>query len=388
LRYWWVRYREAAEALWEKWRYLLDWPRPQSPILPAHHNFVAEGVLKYAEVDGHTPRIRYPSVSHGDEVLADHVSELVDEVRSLLDRVYDRLGPYISGLEPWNEIYKLYHHMRKPKKGDPIYATDYGNPMAAIWFLTQLFLSPTPEDRVGLREVAAAESPIADHVVLGEEVRIKTRTRQVIIAREDYWDLFKDQIDDFDVVAFDITASAASPSELATILNEKYLKVVILCDTQAYRGAMVQTFYDIFYITTYVTCPYDPGDFHIIDCAKQHFGLEVFPGLWDYPPGIGYKRRDVWTYGWGRRYLISTLGYRYRAKGHIIEAPYDGCWKSAEILDKFLSFTPCNATEPFPWSKVYWLGKTDTDTPWWHEYPTVVDTFKALVGPEKVIVLG
>jgi len=364
LRYWWAKYREAATALWEKWRYLLDWPRSQSPILPSHHNFVAEGILKYAEADGHTPAIRYPSVEHGDEILADHVSELVDEVRSLLNRVYDRLGPYISYLEPWREIYRMYYRLRKPRRGDPIYATDYYYPMAIIHRLTQLFLSPMPEDYVILGEVA--------------------RTRRAIVAREDYWESFKDYIQDYDVVVFDITASAASPSELIEILSNKMVKVMILCDTQAYHGARIQTFYDIFYVSTFIretTCYWG---FYLADCARQHFGKGSMSSLYDYVPTSGYKRSDVAAYGWVYSDPSFNIAFRHLGRGHIIEVPYDGCWKDAYTLERCLSFMPCSGTEDFMWATVFWFGGTGTDQLSWHQYPTVVDTLKALVGAGNV----
>jgi len=165
------RFREAAQEFWQKWSNLIDWPRTQSVIMDTHHNFVAEGIIRYAEVEGFNPGIQYETVNPGDEVWAVHVSELVPPINTLLSRIEDNIGPYISGTEIWITIKYLAGKMNRPSRGDPILFSDYYYPMAVIYYLTLFFLSPLITEFLELVEGVSITPGLVDYLALKEETQ-------------------------------------------------------------------------------------------------------------------------------------------------------------------------------------------------------------------------
>ena len=360
------QFRKDAEEILNTWFALLDWPRTSSPILPIHYNFASDGLQKYAKKAGITVDLSCPRVRSEEEVLADHVIELASGCEKLVDELSEHLDPIFGGFSLWEEVKDLRRSLNKPKPKDPILYSDFYNPMKIIYNLTLLFLSPFSYDVGTLTETSGIV--------------------RAIVAPESYWNTFKNKIGNGDVIFFNLGTTVFAQEEMLNLLNSKNIKVVILLDTQMDLGSPAGSFKDLFYKSDFLT----GGPFYttpqLSDCAKAHFGVDRIHYIFDYPVDSEHKLPDVVRWFGDLDPELRGFDYRYFDVGHIIEAPYDGVWWDVDTLSHFLTFKPCHSGEQFEYNIIYWFGSTTTDMPGFHEYPTVVDTLKAMFGPKGVIV--
>lgn len=209
--------------------------------------------------------------------------------------------------------------------------------------------------------------------------------------------IVKSVLDNFDVLVFKPDTDVFSPSELKSILDNKFVKVMVTFDheTAGRQTRPIYTFKNIFYAVSWFTKTTNAAN-TLSPCAASWFSGLNIDTYYDFAPKGSDKVSDVTPWFWDSRKPSEFFGFKHFAKGFIIEVPHDGCWKTPEILDRYLSFWPCSPTAVFPYRRVFWfappvaglLPEGDGGTPLSYcQYGDVLETAKALFGADNVMYL-
>ena len=276
-------------------------------------------------------------VKYGDYYYADDHNLFVRSWKKLIeiDRVVVSYPPEFSKLE------KIVGQMSEIKPGD-FYLAMHHNLFAEAWEL---------QDKLN------AEAPKGDVIIL---------------PRHD-WDGMLDYAVDNAVVFVEVDIGTAAPTDVLDLLNSKKVKLIITVDTEPYHNSAVPAFKDIMFKVDKLTSTSAPNYFTIYQSHDaKHFESSTVPGLYDYLIDKDDHAPDVtrWTSG------TDYYAYKYVGKGVLVEVPRDGCWKTVNILDKYILWKPCSYPEYWTVSRVILITVTTTDMPSAHEYPTFDETLK------------
>ena len=209
----------------------------------------------------------------------------------------------------------------------------------------------------------------------------------VIVVDENDWDTAKKYLTDWAVIFINIDIPTVSSTELLEAIKDYFTKWFVLVDTQPYHGGYCGAWYHILYKVVNLTkVTIAPTEYEIYyDFDRAHFGMDKMPVLWDYPIYSGDKYGMNWTpflrvpesltydlsRSWVSRGIAGPQGI-----SHLVETPFDGCWRTVDLLGKFIFWYFEHYPDLWQPTNIIHLAHDSTSYPSWHEYPTLSETLK------------
>lgn len=316
----------------------------------------------------------------------DHVDNWKEQVQLLKERIsaYPEIEPLVSQLED------IVSKMRYVSEGDYYYADDH-NLFVQAW---RTKLEIDKEMLPGDSDVAQLESVVsqmrevkpgdfyyamhhnlfADAWDIQERINAKLPRGAAIVLDKGDWSGMLQYAIDGAVVLVGVSIGTATPSDVLSLLNDREIKLHVLIDTQPYHKQYCGAFKDILYAVDHFTGAGSGSTTIYWDHDRSYFGTTDIETLYDYFPKNEDRAPDCtnWT-----EPNPDYYAYKYVGKGVVVELPYDGSWKSVDWLDKYIWWKPCKYPETWKATRVIVISGTETDTPAWHEYPTLDETLKA-----------
>ena len=195
----------------------------------------------------------------------------------------------------------------------------------------------------------------------------------IYLFKENDWATAKQYVDDYSIIFCWMTIPTLSADEVRQLVATKKVVFVIEVDTQPYYPYNAPAWFGVFYTAV---APYycDSCVSNVTDPDFQRFLGSSVPCLIDYNVSLSYKVLDVknWTgdsCGWG---------YKRYEQGAIIEVPYDGYWKDADWLGKYvdaISNIFLGVSRP---ARILYLGHYISGSPAWHACYPIDACWKAL----------
>jgi hypothetical protein len=209
-------------------------------------------------------------------------------------------------------------------------------------------------------------------VGLGAETSKKWVGAEVYLFNTGDWSKAKQYIIDYTVIFVDETIGTLPSSDVASLVANNYVVFVVMVDTGPYYPLKAPAFYNVFYtVEAPPSCGGGGGDqwYPVVDPSFANFLGSSVPSNVDYLISVGYKVSGTvqWCNG------SCGYGYKKYARGSIIEVPWDGVWKNADWLGKYIdAISNVLLNIPYP-LRILYLSDYYSSIPEWHEqYPADV----------------
>jgi hypothetical protein len=190
------------------------------------------------------------------------------------------------------------------------------------------------------------------------------------------WDSAREYVADDTIVFVNIDISTLPADEVRQLLATRRVVFMVMIDTQPYYPLPAPAFYNVFYtVEKPGTCSklyYDTTD----PCFKSVLG-ETIPVLYDYQVSRNQKVADaVWWAGVPE--YMCNYSYKLYNAGAIVEVPFDGTWKSADWLGKYVDVVRKCVLPSLQPRSIIWLAYQGSGIPEWHECNPVEECWRQL----------
>jgi hypothetical protein len=324
----------------------------------------------------------------------DKLSEIESKLQQINPSLADTLAAYIS------ELKSIVDSMPLVKEGDWVYSDHFNLHLRALqklieieeWLTTKVCGSPS--EMVQLLDIMKSyagqlsEKKTGDIVAsadwnnLKQAMSVAPRLDElastyavptIYLFKENDWGTAKQYVDDYSIIICYMTIPTLTPDEVRQLVATKKVVFVIEVDTQPYYPYNAPAWYGVFYT---VLAPRSCGMCanNVTDPDFQKFFGSSVPCDIDYNVSLSYKVSGArnWTgdsCGWG---------YKKYEQGAIIEVPYDGYWKDADWLGKYvdaISNILLGVSRP---ARILYLGHYITGDPAWHGCNPIDNCWKTL----------
>jgi hypothetical protein len=347
-------------------------------------------------------------VKRGDIILPDDQNNLVrawraklgklSEIESMLRQTNpsqaDTLAAYIG------ELKSIVDSMPLVKEGDWVYSDHFNLHLRALrklieieeWLTTEVCGSPSEMLQLldAMKSYASqlSEKKTGDIVAsadwnnLKQAVSVAPRLNGLVstfavptiyLFKESDWSTAKQYVDDYSIIFCWMTIPTLTPDEVRQLVATKRVVFVIEVDTQPYYPYNAPAWYGVFYT---VLAPRSCGMCvrSVTDPDFQKFFGSSVPCDIDYNVDLSYKVSGAKNWsgdscGWG---------YKRYERGAIIEVPYDGYWKDADWLGRYvdaISNILLGVSRP---PRILYLGHYISGDPRWHTCHPIDACWKAL----------
>jgi hypothetical protein len=209
-------------------------------------------------------------------------------------------------------------------------------------------------------------------VGLGGETSKKWVGAEVYLFNTGDWSKAKQYVVDYSLIFVEETIGTLPSSDVASLVANNFVTFVVMVDTGPYYPSKAPAFYNVFYtVEAPPTCGGGRLDqwYPVVDPSFASFLGSSVPSNIDYLISVAYKVSGTvqWCNG------SCGYGYKKYARGSIIEVPWDGVWKNADWLGKYVdAISNVLLNIPCP-SRILYLPRYYSDIPGWHEqYPADV----------------
>ena len=179
----------------------------------------------------------------------------------------------------------------------------------------------------------------------------------------------KEMAQDYDCVIIDAFLPNVDPEDLSDLLYAKEIKLMVRKDTESAIKLQCPALLNILYTKETPICNLYDANVLTDEQMKQHFGTTSISALWDYFTYNGDKVQQAQPYATSTRDYNASWSWVAHGKSIVMECPSDGIWKDLDTLDKWMTWIYAR--------RVLVISHYDTDTPGWHQYPTLDQTLQA-----------
>jgi hypothetical protein len=301
-------------------------------------------------------------VGYGREIKTIHYDIIADATLSILNLVSNQLGRLanmgvILGGEVYDQLRRVWSmasSYKRHKAGDIIWHSDENALIDMLKGLEDLY---NMLSRYMLLKTG-------DTAVSSETSRA-IRGTWVYLFNEGDWSKAKDYVDDNTIIFVTITIGGISNTEVQNLVNSKRVVFMVEIDTEPFYPYDAPAFYNVFYTVLAPSSGYS-DDNYVVDPEFTNYLYDRVPALFDYFTPITQKVSGA--VDWARYTGSTTYGWSYKkySYGAIMEIPYDGFWKDADWLGRYVDAASnilLKISRPY---RILYLGRYTSGMPDWH----------------------